>query len=214
MPAHIEVCALELPGHFARRREPLIRDFAELMRTMERDFQPLLDRPFAFFGYSLGALVAFNFARSVRRLTGKEPTQLLVAAAKAPQLPRALSPISHEPKAIFAREVERRYGAFDPIIKDEPDMFDLVLEITRADMSLLESCNYQAEAPFACPVVAIGGKEDRTLEPATLDAWREHTTGTFQTHWLPGGHFFIKNAGQQLLSIARDALGAPAPAAK
>lgn len=207
MPEQVEVCALELPGHIARRREPLIRDMSQLVDAMLEGLHPLFDKPFAFFGYSLGALVSFNLARALRERRGLLPERLLVAASRAPQLPRGAAPISHEPHAVFLRELERRYGAIDPIIRNEPDMLKLILDLTRADLAVLESYKHTDEPPLDCPVIALGGKEDATLDTLTLDAWRAQTNRDFAAHWLPGGHFFIRNSGRDVLALARENLG-------
>ena len=206
MPAHVEVNALEFPGHLSRRREPLIRDMNELVQEVTNAIEPLLDRPFAFFGYSLGAIVAFNTARAIRKRRGMQPTSLMVGAARGPQLSRTLTPIAHEPRAVFVRELERRYGAIDPIIKAEPELLEVVLEITRADLAVLESHTYQEETRLDCPLLVVAGKQDTTIDAVTLEAWREHTTQTFSSHWLPGGHFFIRDAGRELIALASAAL--------
>jgi medium-chain acyl-[acyl-carrier-protein] hydrolase len=208
MPEHVEVCALELPGHLARRREPPIRDMNALVGAVSDALDPLLDRPFAFLGYSLGALVAFNLARALRARKGLRPVQLIAAAARGPHLGLTRPPISHEPRAVFERELEKRYGPIDPIIKAEPEMLEMVLEVTRADMAVLESHQYRDEEPLDCPLLAVGGTQDTALDREGLEGWRRHTSRAFSLHWLPGGHFFIRDAGRELIALARGALAA------
>jgi medium-chain acyl-[acyl-carrier-protein] hydrolase len=177
-----------------------------LLMEMEAALGPYLDVPFAFLGYSLGALMAFETARELRRRRKLEPTNLIVAAHRAPQLPRRHPAISSEPKFSFVRELETRYGPFEPAIKADPEMLDLIVDIMRVDLSMLESYHYQDEEPFRCPIAAVGGSEDASMIPSELAGWRMQTTGPFSEHWLRGGHFFLRNRGSELRSLVRDAI--------
>jgi len=211
-PAHVEVCAIEPPGRLARRSEPLIRTMSEFAAALEVALDPYLDMPFAFFGYSLGAVMAFECARAIRRHKKIEPTHLLVAAAKAPQLPRRLAPISHEPEPVFVRELERRYGPFETMIKAEPEMFGMILDIMRVDLGMLEGYRYQAEPGFDCPILAIGGTDDVSVVSGDLEGWREQTCRAFRTQLLPGGHFFLRAHGKQLRDLVRNEIQPVRPA--
>lgn len=204
MPAHVDVCAIEPPGRLARRHESPILGMSAFVAALEVALDPFLDIPCAFFGYSLGAVMAFELARALRRHKRILPTQLMVAAARAPQLPRKLAAISREPKARFVQELERRYGPIDPLIKAEPEMFAIVLEIMRVDLGLLENYQYQSEAPLECPILAIGGTEDASMVAADVDAWRDQTSQSFAGKQLPGGHFFLRTQGKQLQSLVRE----------
>jgi len=208
MPPHVEVCAVESPGHMSRRREPLIRSMDALVAATVEAIDPLLDRPFAFFGYSLGALVAFHVARAARARKALQPQQLMVAASKAPHLPREQSPLSQQPQATFLSELERRYGPIDPIIKSEPELLELLLTITRADLEVLDSHTCPPQSPLSCPIFVFGGKQDGTLDASGLEAWGQHSTAATSVQWLTGGHFFIRNAGKELLGLVQAALGA------
>jgi medium-chain acyl-[acyl-carrier-protein] hydrolase len=211
-PETIDVCAIEPPGRLARRRERAIGEVGAFAKALAAALDPYLDLPFAFLGYSLGALMAFETARELRRLRKLEPTQLIVAAHRAPHMPRRYPAISNEPKFAFVRELETRYGPFEPMIKADPEMLDLIVDIMRVDLGMLENYRYQEEEAFRCPIVAIGGSEDASMITAELAAWRTHTAGPFHEHWLPGGHFFLRNRGPELRGLVRDAISPPASA--
>lgn len=209
MPAHVELCAVMPPGHFSRRSEPLLRDMRSTIGALDVALDPYLDIPFAILGYSLGALLAFEWARSLRRRRKLQPEALIVAAARAPQSVRRQAPIAHEPRAVFQRELENRYGAIDAAIKSEPDLLALVLDITRADIAILESYRHEPEPPFDCKLVAIGGRQDKGLDEEGLGGWSVHTRGSFGAHWLPGGHFFLRSATRELLTLVGTSLERP-----
>jgi len=200
-PESIDVCVIEPPGRLARRREPAPTDIPQFTSAFSAALEDYLDVPFAFFGYSLGALMAFECARALRRDKQREPQALIVAAHKAPQLPLKLPPISQQSKPLFVNELERRYGPLEPAIKSEPELLDAVVDIMRVDLGMLERYQHQPEAPFSCPIVAIGGTEDTSLDAEALQAWQAHTSGAFRTEWIPGGHFFLRQHPQKLRAL-------------
>jgi medium-chain acyl-[acyl-carrier-protein] hydrolase len=205
-PESVDVCAIEPPGRLARRKDRAIGEMGEFTQALSSALLPYLDVPFAFLGYSLGSLMAFECARSLRRHNKLEPAHLIVAAHKAPQMPRRQAPIGREPKHIFVRELEARYGAFEPVIKADPEMLDMIVDIMRVDLGMLENYRYQDDDAFQCPILAIAGDSDASMIPAELEAWRAHTTGPFRAQWMQGGHFFLRNRGPELRSLVRDAI--------
>lgn len=212
-PDSIDVCAIEPPGRFPRRKERSIDDVFEFARALRPALDPYLDVPFAIFGYSLGALMAFEVAREIRRHRKLEPVHLFAAAQKAPHMPYRMRAISREPKLSFVREIEERYGALEPLVKEDPETLDMVVEIMRADLGMLENYRYLEEEPFRCPMIAIGGKDDLGVFPEELEGWRIHTKGAFRAHWCPGSHFFLRNHGHELRRLVRDAMQPPLGAA-
>ena len=92
LPSHIELIAVELPGHGARMAEPLYSDIAPLIDDLARQMPALLDRPIAFFGFSMGSLIAYELAQRLYQERGFELDHLCVAAHRAPQLPETALP--------------------------------------------------------------------------------------------------------------------------
>ena len=84
----IEVCAVQYPGRENRIKEPPIERLPELIKWLVPGVLRFSDLPFAFFGHSLGALVAFEVMRRLRREYALVPRQLLVSAHGAPHRPR------------------------------------------------------------------------------------------------------------------------------
>src|SRR5947208_15726994 len=67
LPGDVEVCAVQPPGREGRFREPAFARLRPLVTALTDALRPHLDRPFAVFGHSLGALVAFEWVRELRR---------------------------------------------------------------------------------------------------------------------------------------------------
>lgn len=197
-PESIDVCAIDPPGRLSRLRDPAPANMAGLIAALDVALDEYLDLPFAVFGYSLGALTAFEWCRSIRRRLGREPACMMVAAAGAPQLGSYRKPISDLPGEEFLQALEGRYGAIDPMLRAEPGMLELIAGIMRSDLRLLEQYQYAAEPPFACPLVAFGGTQDSGVPSERIAAWQAQTSAAFHTQLFEGEHFFIRAHGTAL----------------
>jgi medium-chain acyl-[acyl-carrier-protein] hydrolase len=178
-----------------------MRDYVEqVARCIEAD-----QKPFSLFGHSMGAVAAFEAANLVRERSGREPVHLIVSAFPGPQLPPA--PSLHElPDAELVREVRARYGGIPDEVLENPEILELLLPVLRADLALLSTYRYVCTAPLSCPITAIGGSSDRTVGETELRAWQDVTEARFSWHMLPGGHFVIDSALDEIISIVKQAL--------
>jgi surfactin synthase thioesterase subunit len=186
-----EVCPVQLPGRERRindvpvERIPLLVDqLAEVLP---------LDRPFAFFGHSMGALVAFELTRELRRRGCAMPAHLFFSGAQAPQL----GP-NRPPRYRLSREhliVElRKLGGTPEMVLEDPELLDLVLPAIRADFALIDTYQYSHASPFTCPITVFSGEDDSEVEPFDVIQWRPHTVGSFRHISFPGDHFFITSS--------------------
>jgi len=201
--ADTEVCLIQPPGKEGRHREAPCSSLETLLPALIEHMLPLLDRPFAFYGHSLGAKVGFECAVRLRRIHHVEPTHIFVGASPAPQLPWRHSPLRLLPVEEFLSEVEKRYGALPPEVISDAEMRALVLPILRADFAIIETYKYSPEPPLNCGLTAFGGLQDPTVKRPELEAWREQVTGRFRLQMLDGNHLFLKSCRAELLeSIA------------
>ncbi len=200
LPGHVEVCPVQLPGRETRFRESAFTHVSPLVTTLAESLRPKLNRPFAFFGHSLGALVAFELSRRLLQDYELQPTHLFVSGCEAPQTRSSGSTIHSLSSAEFREELRRLNGT--PLaVLDNDELMELVLPTLRADFSLWETYAYTAGLSLACPIIALGGLGDDMLSRRDLDAWRELTTGPFRLRMLPGDHFFLHSAQPLLLQI-------------
>jgi medium-chain acyl-[acyl-carrier-protein] hydrolase len=213
LPAGIELCAVKLPGRDDRRTEAHRVSIPPLIGELHEELRPLFDRPVALFGYSLGALLAFEFAKSVRASGLAHPLHLFAAARKAPQWPLEGS-IAGLSDARFVQEMDRRYGGIPAQIANDPELLAYFLPTIRADVTLLESYRYVADEPLDCPITVFAGESDPQTRPETLEGWGLHTRGGFEVKRLPGGHFFITQSRRAMSdAIAKALLGGTTMAA-
>jgi surfactin synthase thioesterase subunit len=204
MPSSIDVCAIEPPGRLVRGAEPAHAELPDFVRALDSALEDQLDRPFAIFGYSLGGLMAFEWARALQRRGGRQPTQLIIAACSAPHLPSLYPSISHQTDDAFLPAVEQRYGELDRYLRSDPDMLARILGILRTDLRMLERYRYDPAEPLDCPILVVGGRDDLGLGRPRLEAWQAQTTSTCRVEILPGDHFFLRTQSVQLLSLVRE----------
>jgi medium-chain acyl-[acyl-carrier-protein] hydrolase len=196
--ASVEICPVQLPGREARMKEPFARDLRALVLEIAGEIQHYLDKPFAFFGHSMGAIMAFELARCLRGRLRIEPLQLFVSGRRAPQLPRREQPIFNLPEHELITELRRLNGTPEEVLRDR-GLLEMMLPLVRADLEMVECYQYAPGLPLSCPVAAFGGLEDEEVLRDDLAGWSAHTTSQFSLHMFPGGHFFIKTAESLLL---------------
>ena len=198
LPQSVEVCAIQLPGRETRLKEPVFTRLPPLVQELAQALLPSLDRPFALFGHSVGALVAFELARHLRAQYRMRPVHLWAAACPAPQVPDADAPIHTLPEADF-RERLRRFNGTPADVLEHEELMAMVGPILRADFALRETYAYVSDAPLDCPITVFGGVQDREVSEAALWAWQEQTSRSFRVRMLRGNHFFVHSSQTDLV---------------
>lgn len=191
LPASIAVCPILLPGRERRRSEPLPTQFDDLVDRILDGIGPFLDRPFAFFGHSFGALLAVESARRLQERRGLSPAHLFVAARLAPHRSAQPPRLHHLPDDQFTQEIVRRYNGIPPAILADPSFLAYFLPVLRADFTMLENYVYRPGTVLRCPVSAFGGRGDAEVSRDDLAAWHEVTEGDFALKFFAGDHFFM-----------------------
>jgi medium-chain acyl-[acyl-carrier-protein] hydrolase len=178
--------------------EPLVRALAEAIL-------PFVDRPFAFYGHSMGAAVAFELTRLLRKESRPIPAALFVSGARAPSFRLGHVPPADPPEEEFLRDLDLLEG-IPPEVRRNPDLLRVVMPALLADTALYRGYVYRAEPPLDCPIFAYGGAEDPNVRREHLDAWRNETTEGFSLRLFPGGHFFIDSARSEFLAALSEDL--------
>jgi medium-chain acyl-[acyl-carrier-protein] hydrolase len=194
------VCAVQLPGRWNRIHEPAIADLPQLIESAFAGLERQLGCDIALFGYSVGALIAFEFAQELRRRGFPPPRRLWVAARRAPQFNAGDFPIALLSDHALIEVVGQRYGAIPQQVIDDPGMRSMVLPILRSDLELDQNYRYVPEPPLDCPITVFGGLSDKAAPREKLEPWREHTSTGFSIRMFPGGHFFLHQEHESVLS--------------
>lgn len=198
LPETVEVCSVQLPGRGARMTEPLFTHLSPLLQTLVEAILPCMDRPFAFFGHSMGALISFELARYLREQFGLEPACLFVSGRGAPHLPNAGPAIHTLPEAQFLEELRLLNGTPKEVLENV-ELRKLIVPLLRADFAVCETYQYVDGPPLNCPLFAFGGCQDRGVGRDDLEAWHQQTDRSFRLWMFPGDHFFLHTAQSLVL---------------
>jgi medium-chain acyl-[acyl-carrier-protein] hydrolase len=194
LPATIDVCAIQLPGRENRLHTPPLASVTEVAAALADAISGYLDVPYALLGHSMGALVAFELARTLDERGQPPPIRVFVSAHRAPHLPSPVPAVHALPDGPFLDILQTRYGAIPAVLRRDADLMAVYLKVLRADIGMVERYQFAQRPPLRCPISAFGGDLDRLLPREALEPWREHTTGIFSLRMMPGDHFFIASA--------------------
>ena len=199
--------AAHLPARDERAAEPASADLDALVDALADAAAPLVDRPCAFFGHSMGAILAFEVARRLRARGLDAPALLLASGSPAPQLPRVdlgLRFVDGDPT--FLEAVASAYGGVPRIVLECGGLREEMVAALRADIALMETYRCIDAPPLVCAIAAYGGDRDPIVAGDRLAAWRDQTTGPFSVHRFEGDHFYLTRARDVLLADIRSRL--------
>jgi len=204
----IEVAAVCLPGRERRLGERRYRRMDPLVAELSADVMPMLRPPYAFFGHSLGALIAFELCQVLERQEqAPPPAHLFVSGCGAPHRPVPHPPAHGLADGEFLARV-RRFGGLPDAVLNDHQMLALVLPVLRDDFELAETYAPGKPRAVRTPLTAISGAQDRSVPRTGLDAWRELALGRFQASIVPGGHFYLAESAPAITEVIRAKLGA------
>lgn len=204
--AHIELCSVQLPGRETRIREPRVVRMSPLVDAMMNSIIEILDKPFVVFGYSAGALIAFEIASRISRCRPDMLAGLIVASRPGPDLKPERKVIHSLTEAAFIEYILNLGGTSAEVLAD-PELRNIVLPILRSDFELAETYEYLPSRPLDCPIFVYAGEDDQYLTNRDCQAWQSHSTREVKIRFFKGGHFFIEECGEELIdNIAADVM--------
>jgi len=205
----LEVCAVQLPGRANRLGERPLERMQLLVDQLVQELLPHLGMSFAFFGHSMGAIVATEVCRSLASHGAPTPVQLFVSGRRPPGMPDPNPPLRHLSDADFLAEIQRRYAAIPSEVAAEPDVLSLLLPALRADIAALETHACVGGEPLDCPIVAFGGADDPLTPRSHLEEWGRYTRTGFRVRMFPGGHFYLDPCREAVLAEIASTLSVP-----
>ncbi|EWC63733.1 Thioesterase [Actinokineospora spheciospongiae] len=197
------VCPVVLPGREGRVREAPFTRIGPLVDALVDGLGPHLDRPFAFFGHSLGSIVAFELAKRLRETGHAGPGCLIASGRRAPQLPNRRRDVHALPSGDFVAEM-LGLGGTPPELVRQPELLEFFLPVLRADFELNETYRPAPAAPLDCPVFGFTGDADPLADPDEVAAWARVTTGPFGLRVFRGDHFYLRDSTGVLAAVRAD----------
>jgi 8-amino-7-oxononanoate synthase len=198
LPETVEVCVVQAPGRGSRLKENPYKQMTLLVDAIVKELLPYLDKPFAFFGHSLGGWISFEVARQIWRQSIPLPIHLFIASCRAPQLAASGTPIYQLPDDEFIEKMRQGNGIPAEILTNSK-LLNLFIPPLKADAELSDTYQYCDGVPLDCPISVYGGTEDREVSQKELEDWYCQTHSAFKLQMFPGDHFFFKDDSKSLL---------------
>jgi surfactin synthase thioesterase subunit len=203
----VGVLAVQYPGRQDRYTEPPVDSIAELADRVAgvlADGRQDSGRPVAFFGHSMGAVVAFEVALRLRRSGHEGPALLFASGRRAPSVHQAETVHLRDDAGVLAEL--RSLSGTEAVVLDDEEMVRLVLPAVRADYRAIETYRVGPDAVLSCPIVGMVGDADPKAPVEEVREWRRHTTGEFTLRAFPGGHFYLTPGQDRVAATIREFL--------
>jgi medium-chain acyl-[acyl-carrier-protein] hydrolase len=194
----IEVVAIHPPGRAHRLLERPLTRIDAMVENALTCLTPLMDKPFAVFGHSLGAIVAAEFARNLQA-HGRSASHLFISSRPPRREPTEL--LHQLPDDDFVAAMNARYNGIPSEILAQPDLLTLLLPALRADIEALETFRPHHDRPkIACLTTVYGGESDLTVSHSDLAGWSQETNEPCRIRMFPGDHFYLNTGMEAMLA--------------
>ena len=201
LPGAIELLAVQLPGRGGRIRDPFPDTLPELVGQMAEGLASFLDKPYAVFGHSMGALLGFELCRALRAIGAPTPRALIAAGSPGPRYRARWHTSAYQlPDEQFAR-ILKDFSATPPELLANEEFMRLALPMLRYDFRLCETYVYRPDQLLALPIVVIGGDDDPFTYPEPLKEWSFETTAQVKVCRVRGGHFFVNTSREEVIDL-------------
>lgn len=200
----LDVLAVQYPGRQDRRREEPYGAITAHADALAEALEPLTGEPYALFGHSMGAVLAYETTRRLAAAGRPGPRRVFLSGRGAPsRLPNAHDRLGSDAEILAA---VRGLGGTGHAVLDDPELLDMVMPALRADYGALGTYTWDGGPPLDSPVTAIVGDADPVVAINEAAAWHDHTTGDFGLEILPGGHFYLDERTADVCEIITNGL--------
>ncbi|MGM1050338.1 MAG: thioesterase II family protein [Bacillota bacterium] len=198
--------SLELKGRGKRYGEGFYEDFDEAVDDMFLSVkEKIIHNEYAFFGHSMGALLAYELYYRICDESLRKPTHIFFSGQKAPSAGRKEKKMHSLPDDEFLKEVVALGGTPGELLENK-ELMQLVLPILRSDFEINENYIYkERKDKIECDITVFKGKEeDMALEEILV--WKTRGGRGFKIFTLEGNHFFINSNAKNITSIINSLL--------
>ncbi|MFH8624499.1 thioesterase II family protein [Streptomyces vietnamensis] len=205
LPTAVEPYAVSLPGRGSRVDEPSSTDLSALVAALASLIDDATDpRPFALFGHSFGALLAYATAHRLRRTGRREPALVALSAFPAPHqgdLDRLLATLLASGLDAFTESV----GPLPAELLQAPSAMTRLCAPFLADLLLALHYRHHDEPPLQVPLALYGGDTDPLIPPERLEPWNDLFTTPVSPCLFAGRHTYpLYQAPALVQQLAKD----------
>jgi surfactin synthase thioesterase subunit len=203
MKDQMTICPIQLPGREERIMEQPYIEMEDLVQDIVQAILPYMNDQVYIFGHSMGAKIAFEVEKELEK-QGEKTNLLVISGSRVPHIPEP-NPIYHLPDDEFERELGRFEGTPKEIMESK-ELLAFFLPVLRADFTLYEIYYSKDVFQLKCPILALGGENDREADLEEIKSWGMYTDSDFRYRMFKGGHFFIRESEDEVLDELKAAI--------
>ncbi|MBC2578803.1 thioesterase II family protein [Clostridium sp. DJ247] len=201
----IEICPIELAGRGKRFNENLYNNINEIVEDIYEIIKNNLQTDYAFFGHSMGSLIAYELTYHIMKLKNKSPKHIFFSGKKAPHI-MYKNRLIHTLSDIEFKNRILEFSGTPKEVFENRDMLNIFAPILRADLGIFETYKYvEKHCKLDCNITIINGKND-DLTINDISGWKQHTSKSCSIYLFNGGHFYLNENLEALISIINTTL--------
>jgi pyochelin biosynthetic protein PchC len=204
LPPSVEALAIQYPGRQDRRREASVKSIPELADRISEVLADAVDGPFAFFGHSMGAVLAYEVTRRLASAGRRQPSMLFLSGRRAPHHTRTSNVHLRSDSGLIADL--RRLGGTDGRLFDDEELLASVLPVTRNDYRAIETWSWLPGEKLDVPITVLVGDSDPQTTVQEAADWSAQTSAAFALQVFSGGHFYLDQHANSVIDIVSQAL--------
>jgi medium-chain acyl-[acyl-carrier-protein] hydrolase len=203
----IQLCPIELTGRGKRFTEPYYDSLLAAVEDVYELVKPELNRgPYAFFGHSMGSLLAYELARKIETLPHPKPLHLFLSGGNPPHLKNNEKIYHTMPEEEFKVEILKMGGTPREVFEHK-ELLEIFIPLLRADYKIIETYEFQPDHPvFDYGITGFYGKADEEATGDKMREWQQYTKTQFWLHEYEGGHFFIHDYMDEIIQIINNTM--------
>lgn len=205
LAAEIDLIPLELAGRGTKCNEPFYENLDEAVNDLYQLVIKEMDKndKYILFGHSMGSLIAFELYYKLMKGGYREPMHMFVSGGKAPHLERRLI-FHNKPLEEFKKHILEYDQSSEMIFQDE-ELLDFFVPVLRSDFKMVETHQYIDKThKVGCDITALTGAWDLSLTLEEVNEWKKHGDKDFQLRQFEGGHFFINEHTEQIVTMIHE----------
>ncbi|EMY6536364.1 thioesterase [Salmonella enterica] len=199
LPSHIEVVGIQYPGHGSRISEKPYSSSNDIVNEMLNNIFNFQKKPFALFGHSMGAMIAFDLAKRIVTSLKQKPIHLFISGLAPPQLRKINNFNKTRTNNELINLMEQLGGTHSEILSNK-ELMGLILPALRSDFQIADNWFVEDVFDLSIPLTILGGDADNEVPEESLTYWSAYTTKKTTIKIYSGDHFFINTNKYQILN--------------